>query len=192
MRCPDCNKFVAFDEMRCDEVEFSLDEESGQVTVSGTVYLPCAECGTDLKSLSVDGEVDMAERFEAAPESYAPEGRREDTAWVEKNVEVSYVWEGSEPEASATERTQNTTRRFNKKTKQWVETPIKNPRYMKTFRGVEAEGTVKRTVRVRVEKDERNNAANADGSPGEWDVHEDEAEFEFEYEEQASAFEECC
>lgn len=61
MRCPDCNKFVAYDdsnEPEADDVDIDRD---GHVSGSIRVYLTCAECGTDLKEANFDLDVDMSE-----------------------------------------------------------------------------------------------------------------------------------
>lgn len=61
MRCPDCNKFVSYDE---PEIETGQIEEQseGRVTCPFTVTLCCGECGTDLKQASdveAEGQLDM-------------------------------------------------------------------------------------------------------------------------------------
>lgn len=54
MRCPDCNKFVSYDEpeVECDGVDINGDS----VSVSVRVALNCAECGTTLKEATIEGE----------------------------------------------------------------------------------------------------------------------------------------
>lgn len=56
MRCPDCSKFVSFDQQE-PEIEADLDGE----TVTGTVrlVLACAECGGELKEANLDFEADV-------------------------------------------------------------------------------------------------------------------------------------
>lgn len=62
MRCPDCNKFVSYDE---PEVEATVDDVvstvDGEVTVSVSVdiALNCAECGTELKRASLSGDCEV-------------------------------------------------------------------------------------------------------------------------------------
>lgn len=177
MRCPDCNKFVGFDELNVDDVEVDIDETTGQVSVSGRMVLPCADCGTELKEAGVDHEEDVAEKFgdiEAAVAAATNEKYRGliDETWVDKNVEVTYEFDG-EPEKEATERSQTTDRHGK---------PIKSTRYMKTFRGVCITGTVTRKLSFPEILD--------DGSLGPNIELEENADFTIEQEEQASAFEE--
>lgn len=55
MRCPDCNKFVSFDD---PEVEVdSVDIADGFVNASVTVNLNCADCGTQLKTGTIETDV---------------------------------------------------------------------------------------------------------------------------------------
>lgn len=56
MRCPDCQKFVSYDtdhDPEADDPEYS----NGVVTGSVRRELPCADCGTTLKSASFDMEI---------------------------------------------------------------------------------------------------------------------------------------
>jgi len=59
MRCPDCNKFVAFEEMD-PEVDLSVDEDAN-VSAEIRIVNSCAECGTELKEATFDLEQDKAE-----------------------------------------------------------------------------------------------------------------------------------
>jgi hypothetical protein len=76
MRCPDCNKFVSYD----TDAE---PEEEGEATIEGSSFnatytrtLPCSECGTDLKSASIDiegtvtiaaGDIELGDDPEVCP-----------------------------------------------------------------------------------------------------------------------------
>lgn len=59
MRCPDCSKFVSYDDSGDPEVDVTIDEDGN---ISGTVriILTCAECGTELKA----ADFDVSEKFE--------------------------------------------------------------------------------------------------------------------------------
>src|SRR4029077_1202759 len=113
MRCPDCNKFVGYDEPNTENIEVEIDEEEGTVTVQGELTLPCAECGTDLKSLNIEEEQGTADLFpdaltgirEATPEALRHLVTQE---WFETegNVTVSYELEDARPDVEATERTE--------------------------------------------------------------------------------------
>lgn len=52
MRCPDCNKFVSYDDSSEPEAELEVDEQ----TISGTVriVLTCQDCDTELKEATFD------------------------------------------------------------------------------------------------------------------------------------------
>lgn len=54
MRCPDCNKFVSYDEpeveVTVDPIDAATGENPSVVGVSVEINLNCQECGTQLKS----------------------------------------------------------------------------------------------------------------------------------------------
>lgn len=136
MRCPDCNKFVAFEEGNVENLEAEVDSESGSVQVTGEMTLPCAECGTELKSCSFD------ESFEI-DKSVWPEIKGETES-------IEYELDGD----AGFEAVEDVQRTMKKKTKKGiVEVPIKNPRYMKTLRGFSVTGAVKRTVTFKGDKE---------------------------------------
>src|SRR5882724_4810212 len=58
MRCPDCNKFAAYDDSTEPEVEVQL-EDDGTFSGNARIVLTHDECGTELKeaSFDFDGEV---------------------------------------------------------------------------------------------------------------------------------------
>lgn len=60
MRCPDCNKFAAYNDSTDPEVEIELADDG---TFSGTVrvVLTHDECGTELKEASFDFEGEIPE-----------------------------------------------------------------------------------------------------------------------------------
>jgi hypothetical protein len=62
MRCPDCNKFVPFEDSD-PEVELDVELDGDVARVTGTVRMVrcCAECGTELKeaNFDVDEEVPL-------------------------------------------------------------------------------------------------------------------------------------
>lgn len=64
MRCPDCNKFVPFEQNE-PEVELDITDERDQEVEKGTevqvtaqvrLVLACAECGTELKEANLEAE----------------------------------------------------------------------------------------------------------------------------------------
>jgi hypothetical protein len=167
MRCPDCNKFVGFDEGNVN-LDIDIDEDSGRISISGEVTLPCAECGQDLKQLSVSEEVEGSDSFDSDPlelvKAKLPEGSEEITqAWFDEHCTVAY--EGS-LDSSYHEQQQTHDRRGK---------PIKNSRYAKTYKGAEITGTITRTITCDVK--------------GVEPIVEEES-FEHTIEEQASAFDE--
>lgn len=61
MRCPDCNKFVAFEE-NDPEVELDVDDD-GMVTGTVRIVNACAECGSELKEATLDVEGSVEEEI---------------------------------------------------------------------------------------------------------------------------------
>lgn len=116
MRCGDCNRFVSFGEGTVEDVDVAV--EDAEVRVSGRVVLPCGECGTELKEWSFDDSFPIEHDCE-----------KEQPDDEEEQFEVE-----SEGDFTATERTE---------TKDRHGKPIKNSRYMKTYRGFEGEVLVK-------------------------------------------------
>lgn len=55
MRCPDCNKFVSYDDSAEPEVN-DLNFNDGTVTGNVRVVLNCGDCGTELKEAAFDFE----------------------------------------------------------------------------------------------------------------------------------------
>lgn len=76
MRCPNCNKFVGMEngDPEVDNIEASADGDSIHVTATATGYRNCAECSTQLKSLCVDFEDDVAlDKFDGWKDLPEPE-----------------------------------------------------------------------------------------------------------------------
>lgn len=63
MRCPDCNKFVAYDEQDPEIDDESPDAGDGNLTVSVRIVNACADCGTELKEASFDPEFEFDENL---------------------------------------------------------------------------------------------------------------------------------
>lgn len=113
MRCPDCCKFVSFDE---PEVEAGLEADDGTVHGSVRVVLKCAECGSELKETQTD--VDQSFSHECPKAG--------------KDGEAEFEIEGDSIEDM--QRTQTNDRHGR---------PIKSSRYMKTFYGFSGICTVR-------------------------------------------------
>ena len=62
-RCPDCNKFVSYDDSQDPEPNVDVDPE-GRISGDVRVFLACSECGTELKEGSFDIEKDLSNEFE--------------------------------------------------------------------------------------------------------------------------------
>jgi hypothetical protein len=128
MRCPDCNKFVSFD----TEVE---PEEENEPEIDGSTFrasyrrvLQCGECGTDLKSATIELEVDV--EITGAPNDKEPEGcKRPDDADPDDET-PEHEW-SFDLDVQPTERTQ---------TKDRHGKAIKLSRYMRRFYGVSVTG----------------------------------------------------
>lgn len=69
MRCPDCNKFVSYGEM---EIEIDTEIDGDTVTVSGTLILPCGNCGIQLKSLDVSDQIEITHDCQDGSAPLAP------------------------------------------------------------------------------------------------------------------------
>lgn len=122
MRCPDCNKFVSFDEPQVEED--SIDVDGVEVTGSVRVVLPCAECGTELKEATLDFELLI--EHECADDSTVLDD------WVGDDDELEY--EIVSEDYTGCDRYQDTDSKGKK---------ITNSRYMKHFYGAEVSITVK-------------------------------------------------
>lgn len=116
MRCPDCNKFVPYDDSQ--EPEHNLDvDDTGHVTGDVRIVLPCGECGTELKEYSFD---------------------------IDIQAEIDHKCEGEDPdysvEVSSVELTTQSDCGINKRTGK----PNKfNPRYATTYYGFSLTGEVR-------------------------------------------------
>ncbi len=120
MRCPDCNKFVSYDEPQA---------EISQVAVSGTeiqadirVVLNCQDCGTELKDNEFNTQVEI--EHECKPVEQREEEWKPDTDYKPDDSEKFEVENEGDPEGSGRVESKD---RHGK--------PIKNSRYMKTFYG---------------------------------------------------------
>jgi hypothetical protein len=117
MRCPDCNKFVSFDEpeveVESEEVE-RVNDSAVSVTAEVHVTLKCADCGTELKETTIQFENDYE-----LPEPADPDQAR-------LSLEVSV-------EAEPTDW-------FNDKDRHGK--PIRNPRYQTHYYGADLTITV--------------------------------------------------
>lgn len=56
-RCPDCNKFVSYEEAE-PEVE-GVEVEDGIITAQVRIVNTCGECGTELTEFTFDLEIDL-------------------------------------------------------------------------------------------------------------------------------------
>lgn len=113
MRCPDCGKFVAYNDEPDIETP-DLEYSDGRVTGSVTRPLPCGECGTDLKSAELD--IDLEVTWEKEPK----EG-------CEHDFDISV------DNCSPSSRVETKDRKGR---------PIKSARYMTTYYGVELSGAI--------------------------------------------------
>jgi hypothetical protein len=100
-RCPDCNKFVSFEE-EDPEVNLDVDEE-GTVTGDVTINNNCGECGTALRTANFDVENDVAVEAFAAHVRAAKEKAKKKAKEGEKPEEIEHTLE---VENNGSERTQ--------------------------------------------------------------------------------------
>lgn len=126
MRCPDCNKFVPYDEPEIEvngDPDISDCEQDGGGIITGNVrvVLKCADCGNELK----DAELDFEATFE------------HDCKKRKKKQEPEF--EAGEPDCSSTSR-RETTMKVKKKGK-LVDRHIPF-RYQKQYYGADINGTI--------------------------------------------------
>jgi hypothetical protein len=119
MRCPDCNKFVAYDEPQCEvqTVEVCDDEVRANITVS----LNCADCSQTLKDCELEASCTITHECKPKKDRPADQKPSEDYDADEDQYEVEN--EG-EPEGCSRMETKDRNGK-----------PIKSARYMKTFYG---------------------------------------------------------
>lgn len=98
MRCPDCMKFVPYDEPQVEvtDIEVDVDSRDGgtvSATVRGSVrvVLPCQECGDELKDTEMEFEASFTHKCQS------PEGT-EDGFEVEAEGEGNSRMDPSEKE----------------------------------------------------------------------------------------------
>lgn len=60
MRCPDCNKFVAFNTDADPDVDLTVSDD-GVVTGTMRIMNACEECGTELTEATLEPELDLSE-----------------------------------------------------------------------------------------------------------------------------------
>lgn len=78
MRCPDCMKFVAYGE---PEIDGDASVEGTTVTAMAEVALTCGDCGTTLKTASIEGAEEL-ETETCEPESARMKEGGADHAWT--------------------------------------------------------------------------------------------------------------
>lgn len=138
MRCPDCNKFVSF-----DEPQVELSDEGCEVdvpeavpgpdtktrpvnfhfTAEARLVLPCGECGTELKEATFSMEADAEHACGKVPDD---EG--------ERAAKIGDMEEAEFDDPEGTDRME---------TKDRHGRPIKSARYMRHFYGVSVGASVK-------------------------------------------------
>lgn len=128
MRCPDCNKFVSYDEPQCELN--SVEVDGGNVNASVTVSLNCQECGNTLKDAEIDTDVEF--HHECKPEAERDKDCKPDPDYKEFGDEQFELDGDGDPEGTSRTETKD---RHGK--------PIKLSRYMKTFYGFTMEQDVK-------------------------------------------------
>jgi hypothetical protein len=142
MRCPDCNKFVSFEQ---GEPEAELEASGASLTGTIRIVLTCQECSTELKESTFDVEQDLQDDAESAiiaalsgltPSVTATDEERQ--AWDA----TEWDYEAEEESTEMTDRRETVSRKTLKSGKV-VERPIKF-QYQKQFYGYEAQ--VKVTV----------------------------------------------
>jgi hypothetical protein len=59
MRCPDCEKFVSYDDSNEPEINDENIDDDGAISIGARIVLTCADCGNELKEceFNLDGNV---------------------------------------------------------------------------------------------------------------------------------------
>ena len=121
-RCPDCNKFVSYDESTEPEVSSEEIDDDGQLTAEVRVVLACAECGGELKEANLTFEASVQHECEKDAE-VLPDWNEGDDKLSIDSIEAEFQSRQQDTDAKGK--------------------PIKNPRYMKTFYGACVTANVK-------------------------------------------------
>jgi len=149
MRCPDCNKFVSYDEPQC-EVS-NVDADGDTVRASVTVQLNCQDCGGTLKDAEIEAEAEID--HECKPDSEREKDWKPDPEFKEGEDQFEIENEG---DAEGTNRLQTKDRNGKE---------IKLMRYMKSFYGFTLEPEIRcrkcgEVFTVTIEGEEQANAFN--------------------------------
>lgn len=121
MRCPDCNKFVSYEEPEAELNSVDLNDSSLHASVR--VILKCAECSQELKDAEIETDTDIEHDCK---KKLAVEHK-------EKSGDPLFEIE-SDGEPQGTDRTQTTDRHGRQ---------IRNSRYMRRYYGFTLETEVK-------------------------------------------------
>ena len=119
MRCPDCNKFVSYDEPQCEVVSVELDGDS--VRASVTVQLNCQECSQILKDAEIEAETTI--EHICKPEAEREKDQKPDPDYKDGDDQFEVESDG---DAEGSSRLEDKDRNGKQ---------IKYSRYMKTFYG---------------------------------------------------------
>jgi hypothetical protein len=130
-RCPDCGTFVSLEEADPELQDDGELEDTGdgswQVTVDVRLVRTCANCSTEMKEYNETVEIVGDHDCTYDEDSLPPDVSKDDDRYELLGVD-----------AEGTSETQRTT--TNRKTGKV--TPIKNPRYMKTYYGANVTANV--------------------------------------------------
>ena len=127
MRCPDCNKFVSYDDPQCEVNSVEIDGTT--IRASVTVSLNCQDCGGTLKDSEIEAECDFD--HECKPKSERPKEQAPEADYKEGEDQFEIESDG---DAEGTNRLQDKDRHGKQ---------IKSSRYMKSFYGFTMEPEIK-------------------------------------------------
>ncbi len=144
MRCPDCNKFVSYeDPPECEVQSCEVVEKSVEMTVR--VILKCADCGNELKDAEIEGEAEIEHQC-SEPEKFE---KMDDDGHEMFTLEGDYD-AATEPDSRTEQKDRNGR-------------TIKLARYMKTYYGFKADLDVKCNCCEEAFKVEMNGEEQASG-----------------------------
>jgi hypothetical protein len=121
MKCPNCNKFVSYDEPQAEVQSVEVDSEAKTIHAAVTVSLNCQECGEPLKDAEIEAEVSF--QHECKPETERPKEQKPNPDYMEDDEQFEVENDG---DAEGTSRME---------TKDRHGKPIKLARYIKIFYG---------------------------------------------------------
>jgi hypothetical protein len=88
MRCPDCNKFVSYNdedeiEVQSEEATYDKEDRTVQVQIEVRIAKTCGECGTELKeaTIEIDKTIENVDESEAGDGDFEIDTELSSDSW---------------------------------------------------------------------------------------------------------------